>query len=108
MADPRLIEQVFINLLKNAAQALTEKEDRQIWLRARREATGKTLVEIEDNGAGISADALKNIFIPFFTTKKAGSGIGLSFSRQVMRLHGGNILVKSQLGQGTVFTLVFP
>ncbi|GAB4401954.1 MAG: ATP-binding protein [Microscillaceae bacterium] len=108
MADPRLIEQVFINLLKNAAQALAEKEDRQIWLRARREAAGKTLVEIEDNGAGISADALKNIFIPFFTTKKAGSGIGLSFSRQVMRLHGGNILVKSHLSQGTVFTLVFP
>ena len=66
---------------------------------------GRILVHVKDNGSGIEEDALKKIFIPFFTTKKQGSGIGLSLSRQIMRQHGGNIYVKSVMNEGTEFTL---
>jgi nitrogen fixation/metabolism regulation signal transduction histidine kinase len=107
IADPALLEQVLINLLKNASHAVEAKPDKKIILKAYYDHTGKVNIEIEDNGSGISEEAMKNIFIPFFTTKKSGSGIGLSLSRQVMRLHGGSISVQSQLGVGTVFTLRF-
>ncbi|MCU0447082.1 MAG: ATP-binding protein [Microscillaceae bacterium] len=107
IADPQLLEQVLINLLKNASHAVETKTDKKISLRAQLDSTGKVQVEIEDNGSGISEEAMKNIFIPFYTTKKSGSGIGLSLSRQVMRLHGGSISVQSELGVGTIFTLRF-
>jgi two-component system, NtrC family, nitrogen regulation sensor histidine kinase NtrY len=108
IADSQLIEQVLINLLKNATQALENSTEKNIKIQAYRDSSSKVLVEIADTGAGISDEAMKNIFIPFFTTKKTGSGIGLSFSRQVMRLHGGSITVQSKLGEGTTFTLKFP
>jgi nitrogen fixation/metabolism regulation signal transduction histidine kinase len=108
IADPHLIEHVLINLLKNATQALEEKADKQLTVHIYQDSARKVLIEVRDNGAGISEEAMKNIFIPFFTTKKTGSGIGLSFSRQVMRLHGGSITVQSELGEGTTFTLRFP
>jgi nitrogen fixation/metabolism regulation signal transduction histidine kinase len=107
IADPQLLEQVLINLLKNACHAVEGKAVKKIALSAHLDSMSKVVVEIEDNGSGISEEAMKNIFIPFFTTKKTGSGIGLSLSRQVMRLHGGSISVQSELGIGTTFTLRF-
>jgi two-component system, NtrC family, nitrogen regulation sensor histidine kinase NtrY len=107
IADPQLLEQVLINLLKNACHAVEGKTEKKIALRAHLDSMSKVVVEIEDTGSGISEEAMKNIFIPFFTTKKSGSGIGLSLSRQVMRLHGGSISVQSELGAGTTFTLRF-
>ena len=105
IADVELIEQVIINLLKNAIEAAREVENPTIEIRAIKTNEGKTYIEVQDNGKGIPIDVLDKIFVPFFTTKKEGSGIGLSLSRQIMRLHKGNIEVNSVMGQGTVFTL---
>jgi signal transduction histidine kinase len=69
--------------------------------------TGKIIIEITDTGKGIEEEALSKIFIPFFTTKKKGSGIGLSLSKQIMRRHKGNIQVRSEIGKGTTFKLIF-
>lgn len=108
IADSLLLEQVLINLLKNALQALEGEPNKLIHFQACKEPNGKVVIHIQDNGCGISQEAMKNIFVPFFTTKKTGSGIGLSLSRQIMRLHGGSISAQSRLGQGTTFTLRFP
>ena len=105
IADVELIEQVIINLLKNAIEAAREVTNPTIEIRATKTNEGKTFIEIQDNGKGIPQEVLDKIFVPFFTTKKEGSGIGLSLSRQIMRLHKGNIDVNSVIGKGTVFTL---
>jgi nitrogen fixation/metabolism regulation signal transduction histidine kinase len=107
LADRILLEQVLINLIKNALQALENAKHKTLKLKALQDRTGRTLLTISDNGSGIDEQARKNLFVPFFTTKKNGSGIGLSFSRQVMRLHGGGIEVQSKLGEGTTFILKF-
>lgn len=106
-ADPELIEQVLINLLLNALQALQGQDDGSIGLFARMNARARPVIEVRDNGPGILKEVQEQIFIPFFTTKKEGSGIGLSLSRQIMRLHRGTILVRSDPGRETVFTLQF-
>ena len=106
-ADPDLTEQVLINLLLNAIDALSGSERPQIRLSSRMNERGRVEIRVGDNGPGIAPEARAKVFIPFFTTKKEGSGIGLSFSRQVMRLHRGAISVQSQPGTGTVFTLRF-
>ncbi|MBE0664358.1 MAG: ATP-binding protein [Candidatus Aminicenantes bacterium] len=106
-ADPDLTEQVLINLLLNAMEALGGSEAPHIHLSSRMNERGLVVIQVSDNGPGIEPEAREKIFIPFFTTKKEGSGIGLSFSRQVMRLHHGVISVQSQPGAGTVFTLRF-
>jgi signal transduction histidine kinase len=106
-ADPDLMEQVLLNLLLNALDALAGRENPRIRIFSRMNERGRVLIEVSDNGPGIAPEAREKIFIPFFTTKKEGSGIGLSFSRQVMRLHHGLITVRSQAGIGTVFTLRF-
>ncbi|RMG61020.1 MAG: ATP-binding protein [Bacteroidetes bacterium] len=106
-ADAELIEQVLINLVKNAMEALVGQEDPQIELRVARTAEGRTLIQVRDNGPGIDEEYIDKIFIPFFTTKKKGSGIGLSLSQQIMRMHRGNINLQSVAGEGTIFTLVF-
>ena len=105
--DPELIQQVLINLIKNAVQALSEQSNRQIELRAFQDEKNNTLIKVKDNGTGIDEEAQTKIFIPFFTTKKAGSGIGLSLSRQIMRQHNGSISVMPTMNQGTEFTLRF-
>jgi two-component system nitrogen regulation sensor histidine kinase NtrY len=102
-----MIEQVLINLLKNAIQAFDEQSDKEINLTAYSNEKGRAVISVKDNGAGIDPDALEKIFIPFFSTKKSGSGIGLSLSKQIMRQHEGNITVKSSLGEGTEFLLRF-
>jgi two-component system nitrogen regulation sensor histidine kinase NtrY len=106
-ADPDLTEQVLINLLLNAMEAFDGREKPSIHLSSRMNERGRVLIQVSDNGPGIAREAREKVFIPFFTTKKEGSGIGLSFSRQVMRLHNGVIAVQSQPGIGTVFTLRF-
>jgi signal transduction histidine kinase len=106
-ADPELIEQVLINLLLNAIQAVEDQKDARIELAARMDQRGRTIIPVADNGPGIIAEALEKIFIPFFTTKQDGSGIGLSLCRQIMRLHSGTISVHSQPNVETIFTLRF-
>ncbi len=105
-ADAEQLEMVLINLIKNAAEALVDTPEPRIWLRARESYDHHVLLEVEDNGPGIIPEALDNIFIPFFTTKAEGSGIGLSWSRQIMQMHKGSLTVQSRPGR-TVFTLRF-
>ncbi|NJN42208.1 MAG: HAMP domain-containing histidine kinase [Flammeovirgaceae bacterium] len=99
-ADKNMIEQVIINLIKNAIQSFDEQSDKKIWLAAYF-SKGHTIISVRDNGPGIDPEALEKIFIPFFTTKKSGSGIGLSLSKQIMRQHDGRISVQSKLSEGT-------
>lgn len=106
-ADCSQIEQVLINLTQNAIHAVENVPEKNIFLRGFIDDHGKIIIEVEDNGKGIEEEALNKIFIPFFTTKKKGSGIGLSLSKQIMRRHKGNIQVKSVLNEGTVFKLIF-
>lgn len=105
-ADLEQLEQVLINLLRNASQAASGRPDAQVRLQGRL-MRGRTVLEVIDNGPGIVEEALDKIFIPFFTTKQDGSGIGLSLCRQIMRLHGGSIAVASEPDEQTVFTLRF-
>ena len=107
LADPDLIEQVLINLIKNAIEAVNETPDPHIDIQGRLDRRGRVLLQVTDNGPGIPPEVLDQIFIPFFTTKSHGSGIGLSFSRQVMRRHNGVLRVQSSPGGPTTFTLRF-
>ena len=106
-ADPDLMEQVMINLLLNAIRAVAGRQNPAIRLAAALSPEGKVIITVEDNGVGIVEEALENIFIPFFTTNKQGSGIGLSLSRQILRLHNATISAKSVTDQGATFTLRF-
>lgn len=105
--DINLIEQVMINLMVNALEAVKEEEQPKIVLSAIHE-NNKLVIKVADNGTGIPAELLDKIFIPFFSTKKSGSGIGLSLCKQIMLLHNGNIKLQSIEGKGTVFILSFP
>ncbi len=104
-ADLELLEQVIINLIRNAIEALGQTSDPGIELKAGDKYHSKTIISVRDNGPGIEKDKLDQIFIPFFSTKKNGSGIGLSLSRQIMKLHKGRIEVESEPGTGSCFTL---
>jgi signal transduction histidine kinase len=105
--DLELLEQVIINLLKNAIHALDGQSNPQITMKGFLNKRGRVTIQVVDNGVGILPEVLDKIFIPFFTTKPKGSGIGLSLSRQIMRLHGGSITAYSNPGYGTTFTLTF-
>ncbi len=105
--DPKMIEQVLINLLLNSIDALKETAAPEITMNAVMGEKGQVLIYVKDNGEGILENVQEKIFIPFFTTKKNGSGIGLSLARQIMRQHGGNITVVSQPNEQTIFTLMF-
>ncbi len=108
LADKYMIEQVLVNLIKNAIQAFDEEQvDKKIELVGYTSEKGRPIISVGDNGPGIDPEALEKIFIPFFSTKKTGSGIGLSLSRQIMRVHEGRITVKSTVGEGTEFQLRF-
>ena len=104
-ADRSQIEQVLINLVKNAWEACCEKETPKILVEITKDEYQRPVITITDNGQGIIKEVLDKIFIPFFTTKKEGSGIGLSICRQIINAHGGNISVTSQPDEGTVFTI---
>jgi len=105
-ADEEMIEQVLINLVKNALEALGQTPDGKIVVNGCVYDNAVT-IEVIDNGPGIIKEALSKIFIPFFTTKKTGSGIGLSLSRQIMQMHNGSLTVDSKPHERTVFTLRF-
>lgn len=104
-ADEKLIGQVLINLLKNAAEAMENSPSARIDITFRQEEE-HTYLEVADNGPGISDDIINEIFVPFFTTKKQGNGIGLSLSKQIMKAHKGDITVLTN-SEGTVFSLKF-
>lgn len=106
-ADKQLIEQILINLMTNSIQALDLQAHKKIKLTAYADHSGRISVHVADNGKGISEEITDRIFVPFFTTKEKGSGIGLSFSRQIMRLHNGTISFTSVPGIETVFSLGF-
>ncbi len=106
VADINLIEKVLINLVRNAAEALDQKENGKITVKAMQDQDS-IIIQVEDNGPGIADDILDDIFVPFFTTKTEGSGIGLSLSRQIMLQHEGTISVHSVAREKTVFTLRF-
>lgn len=103
--DPDLIEQVLINLVINALQAMVDIEHPVLSVSIFNGLNGDTTYEITDNGPGISEDLLSQIFVPFFTTKKEGSGIGLSLCRQIIHQHKGQIQASSEVGKGTTFTI---
>lgn len=106
-ADPDLVDQVVINLMLNAIDAVKGTGSPEISIFSTQNDNGRVIIEVSDNGSGIKPDILDKIFMPFFTSKKTGSGIGLSLSRQIMSLHKGSISVKSKPNEGTTFTLTF-
>jgi len=106
-ADRELIEQVLINIIVNSIHALKETENPRILLQGTTEERGRAVIRVNDNGHGMDEDVKEKIFTPFFTTKRDGSGIGLSLSRQIMRLHRGRITVDSAPGKGSTFILRF-
>ncbi|WP_407557438.1 sensor histidine kinase [Winogradskyella sp. 4-2091] len=105
--DTHLIEQVLINLILNAVDACKNSENPEIKIIASQNPNRDIVIKVFDNGSGIPQDILENIFVPFFTSKTTGSGIGLSLCKQIMLLHKGRIIVKSIEGEGSVFSLVF-
>ncbi len=107
LADEKLLTQLVLNLLNNAADALTSTENKCIQIVVEDGREEKLKIRITDNGPGFNAEELENLFIPFYTTKENGSGIGLSLSRQIMRLHRGSISAHSVPGRETSFELLF-
>ncbi|WP_299112043.1 PAS domain-containing sensor histidine kinase [uncultured Winogradskyella sp.] len=105
--DAHLIEQVLINLILNAVDACKTKDNAVIKVLATQNPNRDIVIKVFDNGSGIPKDILENIFVPFFTSKATGSGIGLSLCKQIMLLHKGRIIVKSVEEEGSVFSLVF-
>ena len=106
-ADIELIEQVLINLVKNAIEAVQKAKGGKIEVKAGHDAKGSAFISVQDNGDGIVPEALERIFIPFYTTKRTGSGIGLALSRQIMQMHQGSLSVDSKLQHYTIFTMRF-
>jgi len=106
LADEGQIQKVLINLVKNSLEALKEVKTKEIELSARENGENRIQIQVRDNGIGIPYEKLEDIFIPFYTTKERGSGIGLSLSRQIVRLNGGSIKVFSIPGKETIFTLI--
>ena len=105
-ADVEMVEQVLINLLKNAIEALSDTPDPRLELIGRYDESA-VKIEVVDNGPGIIKEALEHIFVPFYTTKRTGSGIGLSLSRQIMQMHNGSLSVESEPNRKTIFTMKF-
>ncbi len=106
-ADKEQLTHVITNLIKNAVDALKETDDPTINISYCKNDKDQVEIQVKDNGPGIKQELLEEIFIPFFTTKETGSGIGLSLSRQIMRLHGGSLKVHSIPNKETVFKMLF-
>ena len=106
-ADRDLLEPVLLNLLRNAWQATKFIEDAKIQLVGKLNRRGNVVIEVSDNGAGVPEELKRKIFVPFFTTKSGGSGVGLALARQVMIAHGGYITLGKSDSGGSTFTLTF-
>jgi two-component system, NtrC family, nitrogen regulation sensor histidine kinase NtrY len=106
-ADPQQIEQVLINLIRNGIEALADTPNPTILLQVSRDDMGRIVIQVIDNGPGIDPAHLDNIFVPFFTTKRGGSGVGLSISRQLVQANRGSISVKTGSPNGTVCSIRF-
>ena len=106
-ADPQLLEMVLINMIKNALEALDGRQDGKIELKAEADEHQRVMISLRDNGPGIEPEALSKIFIPFYTTKSTGSGIGLSLSREILQMHTAHLTVESFPGQGSSFFIRF-
>ncbi|MEZ4947385.1 MAG: ATP-binding protein [Cyclobacteriaceae bacterium] len=102
LADPELLEQVLINLIRNAIDAVTGQANPWIIIKTETRQPNTSIIQIEDNGIGIEPSQLDKVFIPFFTTKNTGSGIGLALSKQIIQMHSGQISITSQVGIGTI------
>jgi signal transduction histidine kinase len=107
MADPELIEQVLINLLTNALEALKGKSEPFIHIRSSVNAKGSPCIHVLDNGEGMDEATAEKVFIPFFTTRKNGSGIGLAISKQIIQLHDADIQLYTDSGKGAEFVIIF-
>ena len=106
-ADPHQFEMILLNLLRNSVESFPEpQQKRELAIRAQK-LGNKVLISVRDNGAGMEEELLDQVFVPFFSTKEDGSGIGLSLARQIMNNHGGSIQLQSAPGEGTVVTLAF-
>ncbi len=106
-ADPEQLEQILINLAQNASEALDGRVCAKVWLTGSLNHQGRVIIEISDNGPSVPPELRERIFVPFFTTKHTGSGIGLALTRQVMIAHKGSISVREREGGGAIFTLAF-
>jgi two-component system, NtrC family, nitrogen regulation sensor histidine kinase NtrY len=106
-ADAELIDQALINLVRNAIEALRDSHDGRIALSAARDLDGRIVIQVADNGPGIPADQREKVFVPFFTTKRQGSGVGLTLARQIAILHGGTVAISETRGGGATVSLRF-
>ncbi len=106
-ADKKQVSQVLVNLVKNSLDAIRNNELKEIFLQGNINSFDRPQITVTDNGPGIPVDVIEKIFIPFFTTKESGSGIGLSLSRQIMLMHGGSLKVESIPGKQTVAIMEF-
>jgi len=106
-ADPELLDQALINLMRNAIEALKDTVEGKIMLAASRGLDGRVMIQVIDNGSGIPIDQREKVFVPFFTTKRQGSGVGLTLARQIMTVHGGMIALSETKDGGTTATMRF-
>ena len=106
--DPNLMEQALINLVRNAIFALSDQSNGLITLSGKLKGKDEVLLEISDNGPGISPSIHSQVFIPFFTTKQKGTGIGLSIVKKILNMHGGSINFQTCEGRGTTFFINLP
>lgn len=105
VADPETVEQTLVNLSLNAVEAPVGRADGRVVLRAFAGPTGRAVVEVADTVPGLLPEVAERVFVPFFSTKPAGIGIGLSLAHRIARLHGGTLTVASEPDVETVFTL---
>ena len=106
-ADAELLDQALINLVRNAIEALRDVPDGKITLSATRDLDGRIVLAVADNGPGIAPDQREKVFVPFFTTKRQGSGVGLTLARQIAILHGGGVAITETRGGGATVSLRF-
>ena len=104
-ADPEMLGQALINLLQNALHALANRPEGTVWLDARLNRRGRVTIIVADDGPGVPADIASKVFVPFFTSRREGSGIGLALTRQIMLAHGGGVTLSERDGGGARFAL---